>query len=492
MTTGRLRVLVAEDNPEILGLLGELLEVEHCQVALCSDGASALTRIAQEPFDLILSDIHMPGVSGLEILGRSSAMAFGIPVVLISGNVDLDTALFALRHGAFDCLLKPFRLEDIRNLVRRVQGLHGLAGNGAERRAGQHGGVNGYRPQEILIRKSRALEVIARSGKVFGETHDLGLLMGSILEMAMRGVSAEQGALLIASETKDRLRVAASRGFPDTVRPGDEVGSADELWRLAGFPSEIVSSVIPLTVKGRQIGGMALASRHSKGLFSMADREMLDIVAQQASIALENLSLYATVESTVFEGMRALATMLDAKDPYTEGHSLRVAWIGVQICRKMELGSEVEDLVRYAGALHDIGKIGIPDAILRKEGPLTPEEYERMKEHPVIGWKILAPFSFLQEEAITVRHHHEWMNGGGYPDGLKGEETPLAARILAVADAYDAMTSARPYRGPRSHEATIEELRRSAGPQFDHELIEAVTSLSPQDLSATDTALAHA
>lgn len=489
--TGRLRVLVAEDNLEILGLLGELLEAERCQVALCPDGASALTRIAQEPFDLILSDIAMPGASGLEILDRSSAMTAGIPVVLISGNVDLDTALFALRRGAFDCVLKPFRLDDIRDLVRRVQGLHGLAENGAGERVAQQVGVNGHRPQEILIRKSRALQVIARSGKVFGETHDLGLLMGAILEMAMRGVGAEQGALLIASEAKERLRVAASRGFHDTVRPGDEVGSADELWRLAGLPSEIASSVIPLTVKGRQIGGMALASRHSEGSFSMADREMLDIVAQQASIALENLSLYATVESTVFEGMRALAAMLDAKDPYTEGHSLRVAWAAVQICRQMGLGSDAEDLVRYAGALHDIGKVGIPDAILKKPGKLTAEEYERMKEHPVVGWKILTPFSFLREEAITVRHHHEWMNGGGYPDGLKGEETPLSARILAVADAYDAMTTARPYRGPRSHEATIEELRRSAGPQFDHELVEAFASLSPRDLCAPDTGFPH-
>ncbi|MGB4780548.1 HD domain-containing phosphohydrolase [Candidatus Methylomirabilis sp.] len=491
MTTGRLRVLVAEDNPEILTLLGELLEIERCEVALCSDGASALTRITQEPFDLILSDISMPGVSGLEILDRSSAMTSGIPVVLISGQVDLDTALFALRHGAFDCLLKPFRLDDIRDLVRRVQGLHGLAENGAGERVAKQVGGNGHRPQEILIRKSRALQVIARSGKVFGETHDLGLLMGAILEMAMRGVGAEQGALLIASETKDRLRVASIRGFHDTVRSGDEVGSANELWRLAGLPSEVTPSVIPLTVKGRQIGGMALANRHSEGSFSMADHEMLDIVAQQASIALENLSLYATVESTVFEGMRALAAMLDAKDPYTEGHSLRVAWFAVQICQKMELGNEVEDLVRYAGAMHDIGKIGIPDAILRKEGRLTPEEYERMKEHPVVGWKILAPFSFLQEEAIAVRHHHEWMNGGGYPDGLKGEEAPLPARILSVADAYDAMTTARPYRMPRSHEATIEELRRYAGPQFDPELVDAFASLSPRDLRAPDTGPNH-
>lgn len=483
---GELRVLVAEDNPEILELLGQLLEAERCQVTLCPDGDSALARIAQEPLHLILSDIVLPGASGLEILDRSSAMEVWTPVVLISGNVDLEAALFAIRHGAFDCLLKPFRLDDIRDLVRRVQKLHGFAENGAGERMAQQLKLNVHRPQEVLIRKSRALQLIARSGKVLGETHEPGNLMGTILELAMRGTGAEMGALLVASEAEESLRVAASRGFSETVRPGDEVRNVDELWALAGLASEIMPFVVPLTVKGRQVSKMALASRHGPGSLSMADREMLDILAQQASMALENTSLYATIESSVFEGMRALVATLEAKDPYTEGHSLRVAGTAVPICRQMGLRSDVENLVRYAGALHDIGKVGIPDAILRKPGKLTPEEYERMQEHPVVGCKILTPFSFLREEAVIVRHHHEWMNGKGYPDGLQMSEIPLEARILAVSDAYDAMTSPRPYRAPRGHDNAIEELRRCAGPQFDPDVVEAIASLSLRDLCAPD------
>ncbi len=477
--SGELRVLVAEDNPEMLELLEEILEAERCRVTLCSDGASALAQIAAEPFHLILSDIKMPGASGLEILDRSSAMAAGIPVVLISGNVDLEAALFALRRGAFDCLLKPFQLDDIRDLVRRVQRLHGLAEYGTGGRVSQQIKRNGHRPQEILIRKSRALQLIARSGKVLGEVYDLGGLMGAILDLAMRGAGAEVGALLVMSETGGRLRVTASHGFGDTVKPGDEVGSVDELWTFAGIPSGGASSVVPLTVKERQVGMIALAGWGALGSFSAADCEMLDILAQQASMALENRSLYASLESSVFEGMRALVATLEAKDPYTEGHSLRVAWAAARVCRRMGLGSDVEDLVRYAGALHDIGKVGIPDSILQKPGKLTPEEYERMKAHSIIGWKILMPFSFLQEEAVIVRHNHEWMNGKGYPDGLAGSEIPLGARILAVADAYDTMTTARPYRAPRPHEQAIEELCRCAGFQFDRNVVEAFALLSP-------------
>lgn len=488
---GELRVLVAEDNPDILELLRELLETERCRVTLCSDGTSALARIAGETFDLILSDIAMPGASGLEILDRSSAIAAGVPVVLISGNVDLEAALFAARHGAFDCLLKPFRPDDIRDLIRRVQRLHGLAENGAGEPVVRQTQQNGYRPQEILIRQSRALQLIARSGKVLGATHDIGRLMGDIVELAMRGAGAELGALLVTSEVEEKLRVTASKGFGDSVKPGDEVGSVDELWALAGLPPGSASTVVPLIVKGRQVGEMVLASRHRSEAFFAADREMLDILAQQASMALENVSLYATVESSVFEGMRALVATLEAKDPYTEGHSLRLARVGVAICRQMGLESGVEDLTRYAAVLHDIGKIGIPDVILKKPGRLTPEEYERMKEHPVLSWKILLPFSFLQEEAVIVRHHHEWMNGKGYPDGLSGSAIPLPSRILAVADAYDAMTTTRPYRTPRTYDQAIAELRCFAGTQFDPDVVEALASLPSFSHHSPDTPDLH-
>ncbi|MCZ7626183.1 MAG: response regulator [Candidatus Methylomirabilis sp.] len=190
-----LRVLVAEDNPDILTLLGDLLEAERCRVTLCADGASAMAQLDAEPFHLIISDIAMPGASGLEILDRSSAIAAGVPVVLISGNVDVENALFALRRGAFDCLIKPFDMDDVRTLIRRVQHLHGLAGNGVGAHVLQSSTQNGHRPQEILIRKSRALRLIASSGKVLGETYDLGRVTGQIVELAMRAVGAECGAL---------------------------------------------------------------------------------------------------------------------------------------------------------------------------------------------------------------------------------------------------------------------------------------------------------
>lgn len=477
-----LRVLVVDDNPDILRLLKELLEAERCQVTLCADGTSALARISQEPFHLILCDVVMPGVSGLEVLERSNPVAAGIPLVLISGYTDVESALFALRHGAFDYFPKPFHLDEIRDLLHRVRGLFYLGEGGGSERTPRRDRLGRDRPREVLIKKSRALDLAAGTGRILGEIHDLVRLMGVILTLAMQSVQAKRGALLVSSKGGDRLKVAAIRGFGDAIVAGDEVGSEQELWGAAGPlpPTDVLA--VPLAVQGEQVGRIVLADCDGAERASIVDHSILSILAQQASLALENASLYANLEATIFEGMRSLVTTLEAKDPYTEGHSMRVARMAVRICQRAGLPENVEDIVRYAGVLHDIGKVGVPDAILQKSGELTPEEYKRMKEHPVAGYNILMTFSFLQEEALSVRHHHEWVNGGGYPDGLRGAGIPLPARILAVADAYDAMTTTRPHGGPMSHEAAFEELRRNAGTQFDPEMVELFVRFSSREL----------
>jgi response regulator RpfG family c-di-GMP phosphodiesterase len=478
----QLRVLVADDNAEIRGLLKEVLEAERCHVTVCPDGASALMCISQEPFHLILCDIVMPGASGLEVLEKSKAVAAGIPLVLITGYVEAESAIFALRHGAFDYLSKPFQLEEIRDLLRRVRRLSWPGVDVVGERAPGLGKAHPERQQEVLIKRSRALDLVASTGMVLGEIHELGRLLEVILELAMRGGRARQGALFLTSRCRSRLRVAAIKGFGGAVAVGDELESEQELWSLAGQTSHAPCAV-PLVVRGEQVGTIILADSEREECRTPTGRAILQLLAQQASMALESTCLYATLEDSIFEGMRSLVMALESKDPYTEGHSLRVSIAAVHVCRRMGLGRDVEDTLRYAGALHDIGKVGVPDAVLMKTGKLTPEEYEQMKTHPVVGWNILMPFSFLQEEAVIVRHHHEWISGAGYPDGLRGTAIPLPARILAVADAYDAMTTIRPYRPSRSHEAALEELRRCSGTQFDPEVVEVFTAFSPLELS---------
>lgn len=173
--------------------------------------------------------------------------------------------------------------------------------------------------------------------------------------------------------------------------------------------------------------------------------------------------------------LSAMASALEARDPYTGNHSERVSEYATVIARRMDLTAEQVAQVRAAAVLHDIGKIGIPDSLLHKPGPLTALEYGRVMEHPMIGEQILR--HLLNEDhpiVQAVRSHHEWVDGSGQPDGLAGEEIPLTARILAVADAFDAMTSARPYRSPLPLDVALAELEKNAGSQFDARCVEAL------------------
>ncbi|MFH2137011.1 MAG: HD domain-containing phosphohydrolase [Candidatus Omnitrophota bacterium] len=174
----------------------------------------------------------------------------------------------------------------------------------------------------------------------------------------------------------------------------------------------------------------------------------------------------------LFETIKALAMALDARDHYTHGHSQQVTDYSVAIATEMDLSLEDIERIRDAGLLHDIGKIGIADAVLLKPGRLTDEEYAQIRKHPEIGKKILSPVRSLTDKIPLIYHHHERYDGGGYPDGLKGENIPLGARILAVADSYQAMTSDRPYRKALPMEVAISELNKGRDKQFDTKIVD--------------------
>ncbi len=199
----------------------------------------------------------------------------------------------------------------------------------------------------------------------------------------------------------------------------------------------------------------------------------------------------AATQSAYVGAIRALALALDARDPYTAGHSERVGVFAVAIGRQMHLTDEQVDILRLGSLLHDIGKIGISDAVLRKPGALTAEEYELIKEHPSVGARILRSIHFLAPHVPIVEFHHERPDGQGYPHRLRGEEIPILARIVHVADAFDAMTSARAYRRARAASEALRELWRCAGTQFDTDVVQALATAAPK-IEIPSTAVPHA
>ncbi len=230
---------------------------------------------------------------------------------------------------------------------------------------------------------------------------------------------------------------------------------------------------VPLIYKGDITGALTTYSS-KKGHFSRNDGEFLSILASQAAIAIENARLFEQTRINYLNIIKALAEVIDAKDSYTRGHSGRVVEYATQIAEELGLSNKEKQLIQYASFLHDIGKIGVDIRILKKPSKLTPSEWRYIYRHPKIGARIVSQSALLKDLVPIILHHHERYDGGGYPDSnMKGEKIPLGARILAVADAYEAMVSDRPYRKALSQEEAKEELKKNAGTQFDPQVVEA-------------------
>ena len=293
---------------------------------------------------------------------------------------------------------------------------------------------------------------------------------------------AHSGDLVAAASTPN----AKINGNHPRVRPGDGL-----LWQVmkTGKPLHLPGSAaaqhfagtqaaqdgiaIPIRAKQRTLGMIYACGRPGGKEFSDRERDLLSGIANQAGFALDNATLYHDLEN-LFVGIAwSFASALDAKSPWTAGHSKRVTQYAVAIAEELGETSDFLMAVQTCGLLHDIGKIAVPEKILDKPGAITYHERKTIAEHAVRGAKILEHIDTFQPFLPGIRHHHERWDGSGLPDGLAGENIPILARVLAVADSYDAMTSDRPYRQRRTRAEAIEEIERCSGTQFDPQIVEA-------------------
>jgi len=230
---------------------------------------------------------------------------------------------------------------------------------------------------------------------------------------------------------------------------------------------------VPLNVRGKTLGVLYLDNKESRGCFKHEDLEFLLSFATQAAVSIENARLYQELRELYLSTIKILITALEAKDAYTQGHSKRVAEYALGIAKVMRLSYEECEKLEFSALLHDIGKIGIKDKVLNKKENLTQEEYDIIKQHPLTGAKIMTPLALLADKVSAVKYHHERWDGKGYPEGLKGEDIPLLARIIAVADTFDAMTTNRPYRAAMSLKKAAKEIFEKRGSQFDPLVVKA-------------------
>ncbi|HJP92789.1 MAG TPA: HD domain-containing phosphohydrolase [Pyrinomonadaceae bacterium] len=339
-TTVSPRILIVDDEVEITEILADLLS-DHYECLKAGSAEEALSRLRESEFHLVISDITMPGMSGLEMIPHIKELSPDTVVVMISGMQTVESAIGALRLGAFDYLMKPFDLRQVEAVVKRALEHH-----------------------ELVVAKQRY------------ENH-------------------------------------------------------------------------------------------------------LEELVEQRTAELDRAlnSLEGAYRST----LKALTAALETRDSETHGHSERVVTYSLRLGREYGLSGEEMKSLEFGSLLHDIGKIGVPDSILRKPAKLTEEEWVRMREHPVHGQQILRGIEFLQGAARVVAQHHEQWDGSGYPLGLRAGEIDICARIFAVADAFDAITSDRVYRRGKPYEAAAKELDDWAGRQFDPKVVEAFHRVPKED-----------
>jgi len=288
------------------------------------------------------------------------------------------------------------------------------------------------------------------------------------------------------------LKLAATYGLEEDIRNPDifefdlklaeeAIASSEPLLirreedSSTGEKTSVMYSV--LRIKGEVIGTISVrgkvAPTSRNTFFTKEDADLFATLSYEATVAVKNAQLYREVQKLFVDAVASLAATIDAKDSYTEHHSERVSLYSIAIAEELELSQKDKEALKLAATLHDIGKIGVPESVLKKPGKLTDEEYNEMKLHPVKGARIMEHIGQLQPIIPGMRHHHERYDGKGYPDGLMGESIPLMGRIIAVADTYDAMTSARPYRGACTPEVACREIKKNMGTQFDPRIAEA-------------------
>jgi response regulator RpfG family c-di-GMP phosphodiesterase len=513
----RPRVLIVDDEKFIRDILADFLGMEGYIVRTAEDGAAALNELGNAHYDLIISDLKMPRMGGIELLESMPTVAPNALTVIMTGFGTVETAIDAMKRGAYDYILKPFKVEEVIRVVQRGLEKQRLAAENLRLREA----VSLYTVSEAIAASLSLEEVLATIGdtaihELKGDLVSTWLddgeggyferqrlvqprgLEGSSLPPAARMSSNPPGRISDPGRVSDLPasgeRAAASIPLADesgAPRIGTELGVlASQAFidhyaahsalleqggkgaRFFATPPTVplVSLVsVPLRMKTRLLGWIAVASFTKQKRFNEGHRKLLSIVGSRAAAAIENARLYEDLRATFQQTIQGLARAIDKMDRYTAGHSERVATYATYLAVRLGLPPDVVEIVRQSALMHDIGKIGCV-MNLNKPGKLTQDEYEMFKRHPAYGKDILDPIRFLHPLVPGVHLHHERWDGRGYPLGLKGNDVPLIARIIAVADTYDAMTSDRAYRRALPHEVAVGEIERCSGTQFDPEV----------------------
>jgi response regulator RpfG family c-di-GMP phosphodiesterase len=504
-------ILIVDDEPLGQETLSALLAGHGYHLAFASNGQDALAQTAALTPDLILLDVMMPDLNGFDVCRqlRADPRLAEVPIILVTALDDRDARLRGIEAGADDFVSKPFDRAELRARIRTITRLNRYRQLHQERAK-----AAGYAQRQIeRLAALRAIDVAIVSSL------DLAVTLNVILDQVTSGLHVDAAAVLLRKPHTQMLEYALVRGvrqdvlpqtslrfgegcagyialhrqpllLPDAAAP--EAAPCDHPLCQEGF---VAYYGVPLIVKGQVEGVLEIFHRAPLGP-SQEWQGFLDAFAAQTAVAIDHAALFHSMQRAHTELLLAYDTTLEGwaralelRDKETEGHAQRVTTLTLQLAQAMGLNEAEQVHMRRGALLHDIGKMGIPDSILLKPGPLTDDEWEVMRRHPVYAYDLLAPISYLRPVLDIPHYHHERWDGTGYPHGLKGEQIPLAARIFAVIDVWDALRFDRPYRKGWPEARVREHVRELAGTHFDPRGVEVFLKHVVPEESTTTSAI---
>lgn len=481
------KILIVDDQPAELEMMKDILDHDGYEVVAVGSGEEAL-QLAHQAFDLLLTDIVMPHMGGLELIKAFQEESPDTVLVLVTAYASIETARVAIQHGAYDYIVKPFDRTEICTAVVKALERKRLA------------------DENIRLKELVGLYKVSQS---MVKSQDQSEVLKFILDSGISQTKSSGGAILLFDSLKRGLVIAVAagsweivarfanalveRGITSGIKDMEEAVLFTDVEQHPLFervshhypnrdflpPKAKGMEILLLPIKsGNEVLGLLNIFREgAPRLFGEGDLELLTILATQTGALIKSRQLFTELEDGSFRVLCSIASWVDSRSLCTQGHMKKVAELSEQLASAISLSEEEIKAIKQGAMVHDIGMIGVSESILNMPGELTPQEWDVMKIHPVIGEEMLSPLRFLSEASYIVRHHHERLDGSGYPDGLSGKQITSGLRVVSLCDAYDAMTSPRPWRPALSREDAVAKLLEEKGAKFDPEITDALINM---------------
>ncbi len=499
-------VLFVDDEESILDIARAYFRSRGYKVLTASNGREAVAILLKHRIDCCFTDINMPEMDGLELAEYVRKHDNTVPVIIMTGYPSLNNTIQTLKNGVVDFLIKPINLRQMEICIQRVLRERKLLIENIILSKEMEGKARLEKVNKELITKNKELNVINRIMSDFADLHESTDVFNQLVDSAVMLVHADAACFYLLNESTDQaIPIAFSKAIDSfsSYQPSKEVktSKSSQFFPLSEDPqirtliSDVVKDdqpllivenngsgclprnirsfmLVPLKIRNKLMGVLSALICRGERRFVEKDLYYLSFMANKSASAMESLALYENIYNNLLATLYAFVKAIEARDPYTKQHSNRVTRLALAMARVMGCSNEEQEILNVAGLLHDIGKIGIRDEILLKPGRLSLEEYDIIKQHPVIGADIMDNMGLWHREKLIVRCHHERFDGNGYPDKLKGDQIPGLARILSIADVYDAIASDRAYRKRMKESKILDIIYGGAGTQFDPDIID--------------------